>query len=119
MSLLKLHSHPASRIVRFAGCCFLAALCVELFWSNGSQARREIPPVQTPNQNLSSTSGDEEDVFVIYRDEHGRTKCRAATNTERQEILNRSGGGATRVIYGGASREKSPSGFRKSNTEAT
>src|SRR5690242_2646501 len=111
MSPLKLHSHTASRIVRFVGCWFLATLAVCLFWSRGSQARREIPPVQTPNQNLSSTTGDEDQVFVVYRDERGRTKCRAATKTEREQILNRSTGGSTRLIYNGASREKSPTGL--------
>src|ERR1044071_4631070 len=49
MPPLKLHCHTASRIVRFVGCCFLAALAVSLFWSRGSQARREISPVQTPD----------------------------------------------------------------------
>ncbi|MGH9875569.1 MAG: NF038122 family metalloprotease, partial [Pyrinomonadaceae bacterium] len=40
--------------------------------------------------------------FVVYQNELGEVTCREATELERRQIAERSGGGATRVIYPGA-----------------
>lgn len=40
--------------------------------------------------------------FVLYQDELGDTVCREATETERQQMIQRANAGDTRVIYPGA-----------------
>ena len=97
-----------SRLVRFGYLCLLAVLCWTLFWPSPSHAGlslRQVPQVQSQNW----TAADEQ-IFVVYRNEHGEFACRDATKTERERITGRRGGGATRLIYNGAPREGSKSG---------
>src|SRR5215213_4150362 len=93
----------APKIAKFGYFCLIIALGWAIFGPTSSHAGRSAPPLQTEAWT-SSTTNDE--IFIVYRDQHGRFACRAATKTERERINKRSGGGATRLIYNGAPKSK-------------
>ena len=89
----------ASRAVAFA---LLAGLCCALFWPRASEAKFQ----PGPGPQLSTwTILSDDDIFVLYKNEHGQTQCRPATQAERDQIKSRQLGGSTRVIYPGAPRK--------------
>src|SRR5689334_17048345 len=90
----------ASRAVAFA---LLAGLCCALFWPRSSDAK--FQPATTPQLSNWTVSSSDEDIFVLYKNEHGQTMCRPATKAERDQINSRQLGGPTRVIYPGAPRK--------------
>ena len=89
--------------VKFGYFCVIVALCWAIFGPTRSHAGRFVP-LQTQAWTSSTSTSDE--VFIIYRNERGQFACREANKTERERINKRSGGGATRLIYSGASRGK-------------
>ena len=95
----------ASRAIALA---LLAGICWALFSPRASQARRE-GKLQTqttkPLPSLTGSANNDEDIYVLYRNERGETACRPATKAERDQINARERGGPTRVIYPGASRD--------------
>ncbi len=94
----------APKIVTFGYFCLIIALCWAIFGPTSSHAGRFAPPLQTEGWTSSTSTSDE--VFIIYRNERGQFACREANKTERERINKRPGGGATRLIYSGASRGK-------------
>ena len=90
----------ASRAVAFA---LLAGLCCALFWPRSSQAK--FQPGTTPQLANWTIATNDDDIFVLYKNEHGQTQCRPATKAERDQIKSRQLGGSTRVIYPGAPRK--------------
>ena len=61
---------------------------------------------QLANWSSSRDSGDGYQTFVVYQNERGEVTCREATSEEHRRIIERSGGGPTRLIYSGAPRRK-------------
>ena len=90
----------APRVVSFA---LLAGLCCALFWPRSSDAR--LQTTTTPQISNWTISTNDDDIFVLYRNERGETVCRPATRAERDQINSRPQGGRTRVIYPGAPRK--------------
>ena len=67
--------------------------------------------VVSPSSSVSAKTGKvwralshriESQSFVLYQNELGAAVCRKATEVEHQQITERSGGGATELIYSGA-----------------
>src|SRR5262245_60370802 len=94
----------ALKIVKLGYFCLIIALCWAIFGPTRSHADRAVLPLQTEKWTSSTITSDE--VFIVYRDQHGHFACREATKTEREHINQRPGGGATRLIYSGARRGK-------------
>src|SRR3954465_15803175 len=95
----------ARKIVNFGYFCLIIALCWAIFGPISSHAGRSVlPPLQTEAWTSSTSTSDE--IFIVYRDQHGRFACREATKTERERINKRSASGETRLVYSGARRTK-------------
>lgn len=107
-----IHARLQSRLVTFGYLCLLATLGWGLFSPSPSQAGLSPQP-QLQSQNWTA---DDDQIFVVYRNERGEFACRNATKTERERISDRRGGGSTTLIYDGAPRETSKSGEQKSTS---
>ena len=108
----------APKIAKFAYFCLIIALGWAIFGPTSSHAGRSAPPPLQTEAWTSSTSTSDE-IFIVYRDQHGHFACREATKTERERINKRSRGGETRLIYSGARRGKTGLSTERSADNST